>query len=245
MRKTYFVLGALALVLIIAAGATAQGQGLIGSRDIRNGSVTSADIKDRTILARDLKRSLITSLRGRRGPQGPRGQAGFAGPAGPAGPAGAAGPAGPAGAKGDKGDPGASALNPVPSGQTIHGVIGLDVDAQAAAGDWGVLMSMPMPATAVLTDDDVHIDVTTWEELNPGDLQPTSGEDPAEELACTGTVATPTAPPGQVCIYVQHADNAVDLFGFGVNSDQGFKLNFTNQGTGDAYVDAVWAYTAP
>jgi hypothetical protein len=102
-----------------------------------------------------------------------------------------------------------------------------------------------MPATAVLTDDDVHIDVTTWEELNPGDLQPTSGEDPAEELACTGTVATPTAPPGQVCIYVQHADNAVDLFGFGVNSDQGFKLNFTNQGTGDAYVDAVWAYTAP
>ena len=103
-------------------------------------------------------------------------------------------------------------------------------------------MSMPMPATAVLEDDDVHVDVTTWVPLEPGDVQPTTDDDPT---LCAGTVAGPTAPPGQVCIYVQHADNAGDLFGYGVNSDQGFKLNFTNLGAGDSFVDAVWAYTAP
>jgi Collagen triple helix repeat (20 copies) len=236
MRKTAFVLGGLALVLIITAGATGQVRGLITGRDIQNGSITSADIKNRTILARDLKRSLITSLRGQRGPQGPRGQAGFAGPAGPAGPAGATGPAGPAGAKGDKGDPGASALDPVPSGQTIEGVIGLDVDATGSAGeDWGVLMTMPMRATSVLTDDDVHI----------ADDSPVSGESPDEQAACTGTVADPTAPPGHLCIYVQDLDNAESLFGEGVNSDRGFKLRFISPAAGDSFVDAVWAYTAP
>jgi Collagen triple helix repeat (20 copies) len=239
VRKTVLLLGSLALVLLIAAGATGQVRGLITGADIRNGSVTSADIKNRTLQAGDLKRSLVKSLRGQRGP---RGATGARGPSGAAGPAGLAGPTGPAGPKGDKGDPGASALAPVPSGQTIQGVIGLDVDAQSGAGDWGVLMSMPMPATKVLTDDDVHVDVTTWVPLEPGDLQPTSPEDPA---ACAGTVAAPSAPPGQVCIYVQHADNALDLFGYGVNSKQGFKLNFTSPNAGDSFVDAVWAYTAP
>jgi hypothetical protein len=57
--------------------------------------------------------------------------------------------------------------------------------------------------------------------------------------------SSPTAPAGIVCIYVSHADNAADLFGYGVESDQGFKLNFTNTGTGDSFVEAVWAYRAP
>jgi hypothetical protein len=243
--KTMLVLGTLALALGIAAGATGQVQGVITGRDIRNGSVTSADIRDHTILGRDLKRSLVRSLRGQRGPRGARGPAGAAGRAGPTGPAGPAGPTGAKGDRGDKGDPGASALAPVPSGKTIHGVIGLDVHAQAGAGDWGVLMTMPMPGTEVLEDQDVHIDTSNWVDIGPGHLQPTSGESAAEQAACTGTVAGPTAPPGQVCIYVQHADNALDLFGYGVNSDQGFKLNFTSPNAGDSFVDAAWAYTAP
>jgi hypothetical protein len=235
MKKTVFGLGALALVLIIAASSTAQVRGLITGRDIRNNSVTSADIRNNTvrsgdirngtIIARDLKRSLLNSLRGRRGPRGAPGQAGFAGPAGPAGPA---------GAKGDKGDAGASALNPVPSGQTIQGVIGLDVHA-GSTSDWGVLMTMPMAASAVLGDDDVHI----------AHLAPLSGEGSEEQAACTGTVAGPTAPAGHVCIYVQESTNAAGLLGQGVNSDQGFKLKFTSPVAGDSFVDAVWAYTAP
>jgi len=229
MTKTVLALGAVALVLMIVATATGQVRGLITGRDIRNGSVTSADIKDRTILARDLKRSLVRSLRGQRGPRGAAGPTGFAGPAGPAG------PKGDKGDKGDRGDAGASALNAVPSGRTIHGVIGLDVHAPAGAEDWGVLMTMPMPATAVLGDGDVHI-------AHPA---PQSGESAGEQAACTGTVAGPTAPPGQVCIYVQDSANAVSLLGEGVNSDQGFKLKFASPGTGNSFVDAVWVYTAP
>jgi hypothetical protein len=238
MTKTVFALGAVALVLMIVVTASGQVRGLITGRDIRNGSVTSADIrnnsvasadiKNRTILARDLKRSLVRSLRGQRGPRGAAGPTGFAGPAGPAGPAGAKGD------KGDKGDAGASALNPVPSGQTIRGVIGLDVHAPAGAPDWGVLMTMPMPATAVLGDDDVHI----------AHLAPLSGESLGEQSACTGTV-TLTSPPGQVCIYVQDSANAAGLLGEGVNSNQGFKLKFTSPSPGDSFVDAVWVYTAP
>jgi hypothetical protein len=236
MTKTVFALGAVALVLMIVAAASGQVRGLITGRDIRNGSVTSADlrngsvasadIKDRTILARDLKRSLVRSLRGQRGARGATGPTGFAGPAGPAGPK---------GDKGDKGDAGASALNAVPSGRTIHGVVGLDVHAPAGAEEWGVLMTMPMPATAVLGDGDVHI----------AHLAPQSGESAGEQAACTGTVAGPTAPPGQVCIYVQDWANAVSLLGEGVNSDQGFKLKFTSSDAGNSFVDAVWVYTAP
>ena len=226
MKKIAFALGAVALVLMIVATATGQVRGLITGRDIKNNSVASADIKNRTILARDLKRSLVRSLRGQRGLRGRTGQAGFAGPAGPAGPK---------GDKGDKGDAGVSALNAVPSGQTIHGVIGLDVHAETAGSDSGVLMTMPMRAAAVLTDGDVHI----------AHLAPLSGETAGEQAACTGTVAGPTAPPGQVCIYVQDSTNAAGLLGEGVNSDQGFKLKFTSPGTGDSFVDAVWVYTAP
>jgi Collagen triple helix repeat (20 copies) len=126
MRKTVFGLGALALVLLVAASATAQVRGLITGRDIRNNTVTSADIRDRSILARDLRRSLINSLRGQRGPRGATGPAGSAGPAGPAG------ATGPAGAKGADGAAGVQAvwsaqysatsplLHPATSGAVAH-----------------------------------------------------------------------------------------------------------------------------
>jgi hypothetical protein len=253
MRKSAFVLGALALVLIITAGATGQGQGrgLITGRDIQNGSVTSADIKNRTVLARDLKQSLIRSLRGQRGPRGLRGQAGFAGPAGPAGPAGTAGPAGaagPAGPAGAKGDPGLSALSEVPAGQTIRGAIGADYHAYdaAQASDFGVDATLPMPAPVGLTDDDVSVTDDFWQNAG-GQTQPNSAD---ENPACTGTLDNPTAPPGHVCIYITGADLASNVEGFSVRfgteaSRFGFKLAWDASDQGDTFVDAVWAYTAP
>ena len=83
-----------ALVALVAA-LTGSAIALPGK-----GSVDSGDIKNRTIVGKDIKRSTINSLRGRRGAQGPagaKGDTGDAGPAGAAGAAGAAGPAGPAG----------------------------------------------------------------------------------------------------------------------------------------------------
>jgi hypothetical protein len=258
MKKTVFGLGALALVLLIAASATAQVRGLITGRDIRNNSVTtadirnntvrSADIRNGTILARDLRRSLLNSLRGRQGPRGPAGPTGFAGPAGPAGPAGATGPAGPPGAKGDKGDPGASALSSVPSGQTIRGAVGGDFHAYDAtqASDFGVDVSLPMPAPVGLTDDDVFVNVNFWQN-GGGQTAPTTTDTNA---GCTGTLDEPTAPAGKVCIYVTGADQAFNVEGFSVRfgteaSKYGFKLKWDASTQGDTFVDAVWAYTAP
>jgi hypothetical protein len=245
MRKTVFGLGALALVLLVAASATAQVRGLITGRDIRNNTVTSADIRDRTILARDLRRSLLNSLRGRQGPRGATGPTGFAGPAGPAGPAGAAGATG---ATGPAGPAGASALNSVPSGQTIRGAVGGDFHAYDAtqASDFGVDVSLPMPAPVGLTDDDVFVNVNFWQD-GGGQTAPTTTDTNA---GCTGTLDEPTAPPGKVCIYVTGADQAFNLNGYSVRfgteaSKYGFKLKWDASTQGDTFVDAVWAYTAP
>jgi hypothetical protein len=70
--------------------------------------ITSKDIKNGTIRARDLAPSVREELKetGPRGPAGERGPAGPQGPAGVAGAKGATGSAGPAGAKGQKGDRG-------------------------------------------------------------------------------------------------------------------------------------------
>jgi hypothetical protein len=230
MSKSVFALCALALALLISAAASGQIRALITSRDVRDNTLTSRDIRNGTLRAADLRRSLVRSLRG---PRGPRGEQGLPGERGPGGLRGADGPPGP------KGDPGLGTFDPVPPGKTLQGVIGLDVDATAGGGDWGVLMTMPMAATAVLTDDDVYVDVDNW--TNLGGNTPPSTTD--ANAGCTGTPANPTAPPGRVCIYVQHSTNAVDLFGYGVNSRHGFKLNFTNSAIGDAFVDATWAYT--
>jgi hypothetical protein len=225
MRKSVFALCAVALVLLISAAASGQVRRLITSRDVRDNSLAAVDIRNGTIGAADLKRSLVRSLRGPQGRPGPPGPPGQPGPGGLRGVE---------GAPGAQGDPGLSALDPVPSGRTIQGVIGLDVDA-AAGTDWGVLTTMPMRAPTALADADVHI-------AHPA---PLSGESMAEQAACAGTVAAPTAPKGHLCIYVHESLNAAGLLGEGVNSDRGFKLKFQSAGPGDSFVDAVWAYTAP
>ena len=60
----------------------------VGATQIRTGAVRSAEVKDRSLRARDFARGTL-----RRGATGPRGATGAAGPAGPPGPATAATPA--------------------------------------------------------------------------------------------------------------------------------------------------------
>jgi len=73
------VIGCLALLL------TLGGTGYAASQALPRNSVTSVQVKDRSLLARDFKAGQI--------PRGPAGPAGAAGPAGPAGPAGGSGSA--------------------------------------------------------------------------------------------------------------------------------------------------------
>jgi hypothetical protein len=232
VRKAPFVLLGLTVVLAVTASASGTVQRLITGRSILDNSITSADIKNNTIVRKDLNNRLAASLHGSRGARGTAGVRGARG---------ATGAKGVTGAAGANGAPGASALSTVPAGVTIHGVVGLDVDAAGAGGDWGTLETMGMPGAAALDDAHVIINILGWTKVNPTDTPPTTTDN--DNVACSGTPANPTAPSGTVCIYVVHSDNAQDLFGYGVDSKQGFKLNFTNVVIGDSFVDATWAYT--
>lgn len=87
---------------------------MAGSAFAARSLITGADIKDGSISRADLSRRTVQSLKGRRGPAGPAGPAGRDGAAGPAGPKGSTGPtgpvgpAGPAGPAGPRGDTGAT-----------------------------------------------------------------------------------------------------------------------------------------
>jgi hypothetical protein len=82
---------------------------LITGKQIKNGSVTSADVKNRSLTRRDFRRGALASPGGGAaipGPAGAQGPAGATGPAGPEGPLGPTGPPGPAGAEGPVGPAG-------------------------------------------------------------------------------------------------------------------------------------------
>jgi hypothetical protein len=134
----------------------------------------------------------------------------------------------------------------VPNGKTIRGAVGGDFHAyDAGSDDFGVDVSLPIPATSGLTDDDVHVVVSTWTD-GGGQSAPTTDDGNA---GCTGTLSRPTAPPGDVCIYVSGGDNAANLSGYSVMpgtaaSRYGFKLKWDPPNAGDTFIDAVWAYRA-
>jgi Collagen triple helix repeat (20 copies) len=82
---------------------------MTGSAFAAHALITGADIKDGSITRADLSGRAAKSLKGKRGPAGPAGRDGFVGPQGPqgsTGPQGDRGPAGPAGPQGQKGTTG-------------------------------------------------------------------------------------------------------------------------------------------
>lgn len=138
-------------------------------------------------------------------------------------------------------------LGAVPSGRTIRGVVGADYHAfDASASDFGIDVSLPRPARNGLSDDDVFVNVSGWQD-GGGQTAPTTTDTNA---GCTGTPERPTAPAGKVCIYVSGADHAFNLEGysalFGTGASRyGFKLKWDASQAGDTFVDATWAYRAP
>lgn len=70
------------VALVLSAGAGATASLLITGKQIKNSSVTTADIKNRTLKAKDFSRTAKNKLRGPAGATGPQGATGPAGPAG-------------------------------------------------------------------------------------------------------------------------------------------------------------------
>jgi hypothetical protein len=84
-----------AVILALSLSGGAMAAKLITGKQIKDNSVTTADIKNGSLKSLDLSAATIAELQnGATGPQGPAGADGATGPAGPQGPAGAAGAAG-------------------------------------------------------------------------------------------------------------------------------------------------------
>ena len=110
------------LALFAALGGSAYAAVTVTGENIKDGTVTGRDIKNRSLGTNKLNVRAVSSLTGRRGPAGPQGEKGDRGPAGPAGatgPKGETGPAGPQGSAGPGGPPGPSG----PSGISGYEVV--------------------------------------------------------------------------------------------------------------------------
>jgi hypothetical protein len=101
------VVASLALFLALGGvswAAVTLPAGSVGNRQLKRNAVTTAKVRDRSLLLKDFKPGqLAPSQRGESGPPGPKGDPGAPGPAGDTGPAGRAGDRGAAGAPGAPG----------------------------------------------------------------------------------------------------------------------------------------------
>ncbi|WP_155992851.1 hypothetical protein [Nocardioides sp. URHA0020] len=85
---TVLGLGVIVVLLVLASTGGAVAGALITGKQIKDGTITAADIRNRSVATTDLAPATLRALSGRTGRAGPAGQRG---PVGATGPAGAAG----------------------------------------------------------------------------------------------------------------------------------------------------------
>jgi hypothetical protein len=119
--RTALVVIVAAIALMATAGAGATAALMISGKQIKDNSVTSQDIKNKSLKVKDLSRKAQAKLKGRTGATG---ATGARGPAGPAGPAGTSGLPGLPGLDGLNGLPGLSGLEVITQTVSIPGVLG-------------------------------------------------------------------------------------------------------------------------
>jgi len=129
----------------------------------------------------------------------------------------------------------------ISSGATIPSGVTLSGNFVASDSDTGQshithrAISFPLPAPEALTASGVN--------FAPGSV---IGND--DDSDCTGSIANPTAPPGQVCLYEGGGANATTAQGYVsgpgfVNNRLGFEIIVN--GSGQVSLTGTWAYTAP
>ncbi len=116
------------LALFAALGGSAYAAVTVSGENIKDGTVTGRDVKNRSLGTKKLSPKALRSLASRPGPQGApgvpgskgdRGEPGARGPAGPKGDPGSKGETGPAGATGPQGPPGPTGPSGI-SGWSYH-----------------------------------------------------------------------------------------------------------------------------
>ena len=141
-RLTYANLMATVAVFIALGGgayAISVGKNTIKSKHIKDGQVTSADVRDNDLIGTDIDEDTLQLRAGPAGPRGPKGDTGNPGvegaagpegapgsqgpegPEGVAGPQGPQGPEGPQGVQGAQGNPGLSNVEQVQATSTVTG----------------------------------------------------------------------------------------------------------------------------
>lgn len=152
--STAATVGLASLALVASATTGAVAGRLITSEDIKNGTITSADLGRGSVGWRgELKkktRQKIKELAGQDGAPGPQGPAGETGPTGPAG---ERGPIGPRGPQGLQGDPGADGVGELVAWQFYgESAVGAPVDR----GGEPFTVLPPSGADIVLSDPGVY-----------------------------------------------------------------------------------------
>jgi hypothetical protein len=249
------VIATLALVFAMTGGAFAAGHYLI----------TSTKQISPKVLKALAGKSGVNGVPGAQGSQGP------AGPAGPSGPAGKEGGAGTNGANGtsvtsteskskvgpckeggstftagstttyacngEKGKEGTFGGNTLPEGKTLTGHwaasgYGATGQAEGEPGYAAAAVSFSIPLAAVPSPSQVHL--------------VKEGEAPPAECATTDPEQEPAAAPGNLCVFVTSANNALDGGGYpGVHATtSGFSLTAFSEAKGAILIEGTWAVTA-
>lgn len=186
-------------------------------------SVGSPQIKNRSIQKIDMSRRAVAALHGTRGPRG------FTGTTGATGATGATGP------KGDKGDTGPAGPFPgvLPSGQTIRGqYANYDIATAASQYDYDSISFGFKLASA-----------PTIHYIKTGTAPPAE---------CPGTVGSPEAAPGNLCVY-----ESTTLANVGTDRNAwlgtttaaagtiGASVYTSSAAAGAYYTFGTWAVTSP
>jgi hypothetical protein len=172
-------------VILAMTGSAFAASALITGADVKDGSLTRADLSGRT----------IRSLKGRRGPRGRNGQDGFVGPEGPQGSTGERGPIGPQGIQGPAGPKGATGDTGRQGPQGIQGRTG-DTGQQGPPGNDG---APGTPGQSLIGNAFVGSTALGTPLASPGG--PTTTSDGAD--LSTGASWPNPLSPGQYLVHVQ------------------------------------------
>jgi hypothetical protein len=214
------------MALFVALGGSSYAALRVGSKEIRNNSVSSVDIRDNSVASRDVRNGSLLVRDFKAGQL----------PAGPQGPQGSQGPQGPQGPKGDTGDPGPFP-DPLPSGKTIR-------------GSWAIGGPFTNTTTAGgLAQAPISFVFTLASAPTPHYLP--SGS--ASTADCPGSVSDPQASPGHLCIYEGGRFNmgqpsicnpTANVCGTGVSRFGAFLQVSSNSSSLNYFANGTWAATA-